>query len=113
MATLKCQKVSYRTARAKKDPFSDWPHLKPVDKDQQNNIKAAVDAVENAAKEHCLGENYNYSFKCILRDHIHLFRKSFLSGIGARIHLLYVELVSDAKPVEVRLQCICRNSRTS
>lgn len=97
-------KVNYHKARTEEDPFPDPSLLDLIDKDQHDEIKAAVKGMEQAAKKQGLADVYESNLKGILHDHMDIFRTSFSAGPGAKLPPLKIELTPDAKPVKVRLR---------
>lgn len=89
-------------AQAEKNPFSDRSLLEFFNKDQLADIKAAVDAMEKAAKKYRLTISFESNLKRTLGDFTNFFHTSSTSGTGARLPPLKAELVPDIRTIKIR-----------
>ena len=97
-------RVDYNHARNEPDPFPDPSLLDPIDKNQHDDITAAVKSMETNAMNSGLADVYQSNLKGVLRDHMDIFRTSFSSGPGAKLPPLKIELLPEAKPVKVKIR---------
>jgi len=97
-------KVHYHQARHAEDPFPDPSLLDPIDNDQHDDIRKAVENIQTTAKKNGLADIYESNLRGILHAHLDIFRTSFSAGPPAKLPPLKIELMPDAKPVKVRLR---------
>ena len=97
-------KVNYFSARAEEDPLPDPSLLDPIDEEQHEDIKTAVDDLRKQAFENGLASDRRPMLGKLLSGHMDIFRTSFSSGPPARLPPLEIELTNDATPVKVRLR---------
>ena len=81
-------KVNFHAARTKEDPFPDPSLLDPIDEDQHDDIRKAVEDMQKTAKDNGLADAYESNIKGILRDHMDIFRTSFSARPPAKLPLL-------------------------
>ena len=70
--------------------------LDPIDENQHDDIRKAVEDMQKTAKDNSLADAYASNLKGILRDHMDIFRTSFSAGPPAKLPPLKIELTPDA-----------------
>lgn len=93
--------VGYFASRYEQDQFPDASFLDPLDENQHQDIRQAVDKLVQTAAENCLPKRHLLKLRGILNPHIHVFRFSFSAGPAAKICPLKIELTPDTRPVQV------------
>lgn len=103
--------VDYFSACAEKDPLPDASLLDPLDIDQHEENRCAVDKLADNATANGLSPKHRSALRDMLHNHMDVFRTSFSSGPPAKLRPLSIELESDARPVRVRLRNYSKDQR--
>lgn len=96
-------KVNYYETRTKEDPFPNLSLLDPIDKDQHEDVKNALDELKKSARKQNLADIEKSNLKGILLDHMNIFHNSISSGSGAKHPPMKIDLTPDAKSVKAKL----------
>lgn len=96
-------RVNYFTIKEKQYPFRDSSYMDPVDFDQLEEVCVAVEKMVDLGATNGFPSAKLPQLQKWVLHHTDLFRTSFSSGPPADISLLKIELLSDDRPVCVRL----------
>lgn len=103
--------VDFFKVREEADPFPDASLLDPLDADQHDEIQEALESMVQDAKKNGLPGHREAELRRIIFDRKDIFRVSFSSGPPAKVEPLKIDLVSDARPVRVKLRNYSQDQR--
>ena len=101
-------RVNFYAARSEEDPFPDSSLLDLFDEDQHEDIRSAVQALVQFAKDNGLPQDSATELDEFVNSRLDIFRVSFSAGPPARIEPLTVDLTPEARSVKVRLRNFSR-----
>ena len=95
-------RMNYHTARTEEDPVVDPSLLDPLDNDQHQDIREAIEGLKQNIRNNGILAGDATAIDEVIEEHIDVFRTSFSSGPPAKVRPLRIELTPDARPVMVR-----------
>ena len=104
-------RVNFYDARSEEDLLPDSSPLDLLGEDQHEDIRSAVQALVQSAKDNGLPQDSATELDDLLNSRLDILRVSFSAGPPARIRSRTVDLATEARPVKVRLRNYSREQR--